>query len=74
MIISTDLRLRGDGRPCARAVLRDRPLLTLDEATSHLDSEREEGILDAIEAIAAKKAVLVVAHRPLPLSVRIISS
>jgi ABC-type multidrug transport system fused ATPase/permease subunit len=47
----------------ARAVLRDRPLLILDEATSHLDTEREEGILDAIEAIAKEKAVLVVAHR-----------
>lgn len=47
----------------ARAVLRDRPLLILDEATSHLDTEREEGILDAIEAIAREKAVLVVAHR-----------
>jgi ABC-type multidrug transport system fused ATPase/permease subunit len=47
----------------ARAVLRDRPLLILDEATSHLDAEREEGILDAIDAIAQEKAVLVVAHR-----------
>ncbi|CAN7668523.1 ABC transporter ATP-binding protein [Devosia sp. LjRoot16] len=47
----------------ARAVLRDRPLLILDEATSHLDAEREEGILDAIAAIAANRAVLVVAHR-----------
>jgi ATP-binding cassette subfamily B protein len=47
----------------ARAVLRDRPLLVLDEATSHLDTQREEGILDAIEAIARDKAVLVVAHR-----------
>jgi ATP-binding cassette subfamily B protein len=47
----------------ARAVLRDRPLLILDEATSHLDTEREEGILNAIEAIAKNKAVLVVAHR-----------
>jgi ATP-binding cassette subfamily B protein len=47
----------------ARAVLRDRPLLILDEATSHLDSEREEGILDAIETVAADKAVLVIAHR-----------
>jgi ATP-binding cassette subfamily B protein len=47
----------------ARAVLRDRPLLILDEATSHLDAEREEGILDAIDAIAANRAVLVVAHR-----------
>jgi ATP-binding cassette subfamily B protein len=47
----------------ARAVLRDRPLLILDEATSHIDTEREEGILNAIEAIAKNKAVLVVAHR-----------
>lgn len=47
----------------ARAVLRDRPLLILDEATSHLDAEREEGILDAIASVAAEKAVLVVAHR-----------
>jgi len=47
----------------ARAILRDRPLLILDEATSHLDTEREEGVLDAIEAIAKDKAVLVVAHR-----------
>jgi ATP-binding cassette subfamily B protein len=47
----------------ARAVLRDRPLLILDEATSHLDAEREEDILDAIDAFRADKAVLVVAHR-----------
>lgn len=47
----------------ARAVLRDRPLLVLDEATSHLDTRREEGILDAIEAIARDRAVLIVAHR-----------
>lgn len=47
----------------ARAVLRDRPLLILDEATSHLDAEREEGILDAVGAIAGNRAVLVVAHR-----------
>lgn len=47
----------------ARAVLRDRPLLILDEATSHLDAEREEGILDAVSAIASNRAVLVVAHR-----------
>jgi len=47
----------------ARAVLRNRPLLVLDEATSHLDTRREEGILDAIEAIARDRAVLVVAHR-----------
>lgn len=47
----------------ARAILRNRPLLVLDEATSHLDTQREESILSAIEAIAKDKAVLVVAHR-----------
>jgi ATP-binding cassette, subfamily B, bacterial len=47
----------------ARAVLRDRPLLILDEATSHLDTGREETILDAIADIARNRAVLVVAHR-----------
>lgn len=47
----------------ARAVLRNRPLLILDEATSHLDAEREEGIHDAIETVAANRAVLVIAHR-----------
>ncbi|WP_197279428.1 ABC transporter ATP-binding protein [Devosia sp. A16] len=47
----------------ARAVLRDRPLLILDEATSHLDAEREDSILDAIDRVAADRAVLVVAHR-----------
>jgi ABC-type multidrug transport system fused ATPase/permease subunit len=47
----------------ARAVLRNRPLLILDEATSHLDTQREEGILNAIETVAKDKAVLVVAHR-----------
>lgn len=44
-------------------MLRDRPLLILDEATSHLDAAREEGVLDAIAGIAAGRAVLVVAHR-----------
>ena len=32
-------------------------------ATSHLDNQREESVLDAIDAIARDKAVLVVAHR-----------
>jgi ATP-binding cassette subfamily B protein len=47
----------------ARAILRDRPILILDEATSHLDSERESAVLDAIAPLAANRAVLVVAHR-----------
>jgi ATP-binding cassette subfamily B protein len=47
----------------ARAVLRDSRLLILDEATSHLDTRREESVLDAVERVGRDRAVLVVAHR-----------
>jgi ATP-binding cassette subfamily B protein len=47
----------------ARAVLRNSPLLILDEATSHLDTEREGSVLGAIEAIGGDRGILVVAHR-----------
>lgn len=47
----------------ARAILRSRPILILDEATSHLDTAREASVLSAVSRIAEDKAVLVVAHR-----------
>lgn len=47
----------------ARALLRDPPILILDEATSELDSESENLVQEAIRRLMAQRTVLVVAHR-----------
>ncbi|QLH81201.1 ABC transporter ATP-binding protein [Halosimplex pelagicum] len=47
----------------ARALLKDADFLVLDEATSDLDSNIEETVHDAIEAMDRDYAMLVIAHR-----------
>ncbi len=47
----------------ARALLRDAPILVLDEATSSLDSESEHLIQQALERLTARRTTLVIAHR-----------
>ncbi len=47
----------------ARAILRDAPVLLLDEAYSALDSESEKEIHAAIEELARGKTVIAIAHR-----------
>ena len=47
----------------ARAILKNAPILVLDEATSSLDSESESYIQDALEILMKEKTVVVIAHR-----------
>jgi ATP-binding cassette, subfamily B, heavy metal transporter len=47
----------------ARALLKDPPILILDEATSSLDSAAEQAILGALREAAARRTTLVIAHR-----------
>lgn len=47
----------------ARAILRDAPILLLDEATSALDAESESAVQRAVDALAADRTTLIVAHR-----------
>lgn len=47
----------------ARALLKDAPILILDEATSSLDTESERAIQGALEGLMADRTTLVIAHR-----------
>ncbi|MFK0278405.1 ABC transporter ATP-binding protein [Ensifer sp. NPDC090286] len=46
----------------ARAILRDAPIIVLDEATSSLDPENEEAIQKAVTALSAGRTLFVIAH------------
>ncbi|MGK5499500.1 ABC transporter ATP-binding protein [Streptomyces sp. URMC 125] len=47
----------------ARTILRDPPVLVLDEATSALDTRTEQAVQRAIDALAAGRTTLTIAHR-----------
>ena len=47
----------------ARTILKDPPLLILDEATSSLDSKSEQFIQNALEVVSRNRTTLVIAHR-----------
>ena len=47
----------------ARAILKDSPIILLDEATSSLDADSEEKVQNAIANLTKNKTTLVIAHR-----------
>ncbi len=47
----------------ARALLKDPPIVVLDEATSNIDSETEVQIQEALERLIAGRTTIIIAHR-----------
>jgi ATP-binding cassette subfamily B protein len=47
----------------ARAMLKDAPVIILDEATANVDPENEKHLLDAIRALTRDKTIIMIAHR-----------
>lgn len=47
----------------ARAIMKDAPIIILDEATANVDPENEKDLVEAIEALTNEKTILMIAHR-----------
>tara|TARA_B100001063_G_scaffold243236_1_gene273457 strand:- start:3246 stop:4988 length:1743 start_codon:yes stop_codon:yes gene_type:complete len=66
MIGENGIRLSGGQKQrisIARAILKESPIILLDEATSSLDTESEEIVQNAINNLTKNKTTLVIAHR-----------
>ena len=47
----------------ARAMMKDAPIIILDEATANVDPENEKDLVAAIEALTREKTIIMIAHR-----------
>lgn len=47
----------------ARAIMKDSPVIILDEATANVDPENEKELMEAIEALTKEKTIFMIAHR-----------
>jgi ATP-binding cassette subfamily B protein len=47
----------------ARAIMKDAPVIILDEATANVDPENETELTAAIEALTREKTIIMIAHR-----------
>ncbi len=47
----------------ARAIMKDAPIIILDEATANVDPENEKDLVEAIDALTKEKTIIMIAHR-----------
>ena len=47
----------------ARAIMKDAPIIVLDEATANVDPENEADLMKAIDALTKEKTIIMIAHR-----------
>ena len=47
----------------ARAMMKDAPIIILDEATANVDPENEKELMDAVNELTQEKTVILIAHR-----------
>lgn len=47
----------------ARAMMKDAPVVILDEATANVDPENEQDLVRAVEALTRNKTIIMIAHR-----------
>lgn len=47
----------------ARAIMKNAPIIILDEATANVDTENEKKLVEAIDALTKEKTIIMIAHR-----------
>lgn len=47
----------------ARAIMKDAPIIILDEATANVDPENEKELIEAVDALTKEKTLFMIAHR-----------
>ena len=47
----------------ARAIMKDSPIIILDEATANVDPENEKELINAIDELTKEKTIIMIAHR-----------
>ena len=47
----------------ARAIMKDAPVIVLDEATANVDPENEADLMKAVDALTKEKTIIMIAHR-----------
>ena len=47
----------------ARAMLKEAPIVILDEATANVDPENEKELVEAVDALTKEKTIIMIAHR-----------